>query len=147
MLKCDGKYHAVYHPQELFFDKIFFMHERTSQNVSYSLVQGCCRTCKKNMAPMGGRPFASIYKVIRFCCRFEIKYIQRRTNQSVFARLSYLSRRSYARRSSYIIFGNVRISKKRQDVKFMNDYDELFCDVDLGMSNIRAAGAISKPSA
>ena len=37
------------------------MHERTSQNASYSLVQGCCRTCKKNMAPMGGRPFGYLY--------------------------------------------------------------------------------------
>ena len=25
--------------------------------------------------------------------------------------------------------------RKRHDQKFMNDHDELFCDVDLGMSN------------
>ena len=43
-------------PLGVIFRQIFFMHERTSQNVSYSLVQGCCRTCKKIMAPMGGRP-------------------------------------------------------------------------------------------
>ena len=47
-------------PLGVIFRQKFFMHERTSQNVSYNLVPGCCRTCKKNMAPMGGSSFSFV---------------------------------------------------------------------------------------